>query len=70
MSEPLAQLVERLTFNQDVVSSNLTGLTNKTNDLADFKLDFRLKIAPNYSHTLHTHFLSGELHENARYFSR
>ncbi len=26
-SEPLAQLVERLTFNQDVESSNLSGLT-------------------------------------------
>ncbi len=27
VSEPLAQLVERLTFNQDVDSSNLSGLT-------------------------------------------
>ena len=27
ISEPLAQLVERLTFNQDVDSSNLSGLT-------------------------------------------
>ena len=33
-SEPLAQLVERLTFNQDVESSNLSGLTIFFNDLA------------------------------------
>ena len=34
--EPLAQLVERLTFNQDVESSNLSGLTNFFNDLDSF----------------------------------